>query len=123
MTYKYNKEQHTAKIKAGLETAKKKGKKLGRPKGGKIKGEEMVIAIYECYFLKKTSFILNNPTIMKRLLKSRWSNSQGLNVEDYGCGPCNEFDDNNNPTYKDIANEAHLSKSTVQKIINKYKGK
>ena len=46
MTYSYNKEQHTAKIKAGLETAKKKGKKLGRPKGGKIKGEDEVIDIY-----------------------------------------------------------------------------
>ena len=46
MTYKFNKETHTAKIKAGLETAKKKGKKLGRPKGGKIKGEDEVIEAY-----------------------------------------------------------------------------
>ena len=47
MTYNYNKEQHTAKIKIGLETAKKKGKKLGRPKGGKIKGEDEVVS-YIC---------------------------------------------------------------------------
>ena len=46
MTYKFNKEQHTAKIKAGLKTAKKKGKKLGRPKGGKIKGEDEVMYYY-----------------------------------------------------------------------------
>lgn len=47
MTYKFNQEQHTAKIKAGLATAKKNGKKLGRPKGGKIKGEDEVIRLYE----------------------------------------------------------------------------
>jgi DNA invertase Pin-like site-specific DNA recombinase len=64
--YKFNKEQHTAKIKAGLVTAKKKGKKLGRPrmlKGDKIKGEDEVIALYststgKIYFKKE----LRKPT-------------------------------------------------------------
>ena len=49
MTYKFNKEQHAAKIKAGLETAKKKGKKLGRPKGGLFKNEGIVICTFRNY--------------------------------------------------------------------------
>jgi DNA invertase Pin-like site-specific DNA recombinase len=46
MTYKFNKQQHSTKIKEGLERAKKNGKKLGRP-SGKIKGEDDVIYYYE----------------------------------------------------------------------------
>jgi DNA invertase Pin-like site-specific DNA recombinase len=89
MTYNYNKEQHTAKIKAGLETAKKNGKKLGRPKGGKIKGEDSVLETL----------------------------SRGRN---------RKFQDTGEPYYLtnwDIAEVVGISKSTVQKIINKYKGK
>jgi DNA invertase Pin-like site-specific DNA recombinase len=82
MTYKFNKEQHTTKIKAGLETAKKKGKKLGRPKGGKIKGEDRVLGLYN---QDKKHYIFGNLTISK------------------------------------IAELSGISKSTVQKIINKYR--
>ena len=46
MTYKFNPTQHSTKIKTGLLKAKQVGKKLGRPKGGKIKGEDEVISLY-----------------------------------------------------------------------------
>jgi len=82
--YTFSKEAHTAKIKAGLETAKKKGKKLGRPKGGKIKGEDEVMR----YYLGKSHPELNLKTIA---------------------------------THANIAQVVGISKSTVQKIINKYK--
>ena len=84
MTYKFNKEQHTAKIKAGLETAKKKGKKLGRPKSGKIRGEDEVL---DC--LKQGKVIIH-----------MWEVKA---------------------TYANIAQAVGVSKSTVQRIINKYK--
>ena len=47
MTYKFNPQQHSTKIKAGMKAAKQAGKKLGRPKGGKIKGEDEVLEIYQ----------------------------------------------------------------------------
>ena len=84
MTYKYNPTEHTAKIKAGLETAKKKGKKLGRPKSGKIKGEERVIEIYK----DRANQLIEYNFVM---------------------------------TYSEIAEEVGVSKSTVQRIINKYR--
>ena len=80
--YTFSKEAHTAKIKTGLETAKKKGKKLGRPKGGKIKGEDRVLGLYN---QDKKHYIFGNLTISK------------------------------------ISKLSDVSKSTVQKIINKYK--
>jgi len=46
MTYTFNKEQHTAKIKAGLEKAKQAGKKLGRPKNGDVKNENEILFFY-----------------------------------------------------------------------------
>ena len=33
-----------------MQAAKQAGKKLGRPKGGKIKGEDMVIELYKARF-------------------------------------------------------------------------
>ena len=86
--YTFSKEAHTAKIKTGLETAKKKGKKLGRPKGGKIKGEDIVIMFY--------TGKLGIPDGSNIITRSKMSHSL-------------------------IAEEAGISKSTVQKIINKYK--
>ena len=92
MTYNYNKEQHTAKIKTGLETAKKKGKKLGRPKGGKIKGEDEVIAFYKLE--RQTQYIYNSEGMIKKVRRH---------------------------TYGHIAECVGVSKGTVQKIINKYR--
>ena len=48
MTYKFNKETHSIKVKAGMQAAKQAGKKLGRPKSGKIKGEDEVIFWWKC---------------------------------------------------------------------------
>jgi len=77
MIYKFNPTQHSTKIKAGLLKAKQAGKKLGRPRGGKIKGEDEVIRFYT-----------NQLTRLK---------------------------------YQLLAALAGISKSTVQKIINKYR--
>jgi DNA invertase Pin-like site-specific DNA recombinase len=46
MTYIFNKEQHAAKIKAGLEKIKRTGKKLGRPKVDKLKNEDVILFFY-----------------------------------------------------------------------------
>ena len=73
-------EQHTTKIKAGLEKAKQAGKKLGRPKSDKIKGQAGVVKSYEDNLRRG--------------------------------GKC---------TYQEIAEMVGVSRSTVQKIINKYK--
>jgi len=77
MTYKFNPTQHSTKIKAGLLKAKQAGRKLGRPKSEKIKGEDQVMSLYD-------------------------------------------YKPN---TYDDIAQSVGVSRSTVQKIINKYKRK
>ena len=46
MTYNFDSKTHSTKIKTGLQAAKQAGKKLGRPKGGKIKGEARVLGLY-----------------------------------------------------------------------------
>lgn len=94
MTYKYNPIEHTAKIKAGLETAKKKGKKLGRPKSGKIRGEDSVIRLYEAGEVEV-----------------------GKDVDKNG----NRYIELDKATYANISYHVGVSKSTVQRIINKYK--
>lgn len=87
MTYNFNPTQHSTKIKAGLLKAKQAGKKLGRPRGEKIKGESMVIRVYNY-----------NETLRAK--------------PDF---------DLIRITHKQIAKRAGVSKSTVQKIINKYR--
>ena len=47
--YYFDSKQHSNKIKAGMLKAKQAGKKLGRPKGGKIKGEDEVIDMYRMF--------------------------------------------------------------------------
>lgn len=90
VTYKFNPTQHSTKIKAGLLKAKQAGKKLGRPKSEKIKGEDEVIRLYNsCHPSNRPK---EKPYIM---------------LAKYG--------------YNEIANDVGVSKSTVQKIINKYK--
>lgn len=56
--YKFNPQQHAAKIKAGMQAAKQAGKKLGRPKGGKIKGEDEVKDLYINYINRHISLTI-----------------------------------------------------------------
>ncbi len=94
MTYKFNPTQHSTKIKAGLFRAKQAGKKLGRPTGGKIKGEDEVIRLY------------NREDVISDDGKEIFVDLDLICI-----------------TYEGIAKKAGVSKSTVQKIINKYKRK
>jgi len=101
--YKFDKETHTAKIKAGLETAKKKGKKLGRPKGDKIKGEDEVMYYMMFNVLLESNDILEDGSF------------EPIDID--GVSRDKIF------TREEVCEIVGISKSTVQKIINKYKGK
>jgi len=101
MTYNFNPTQHSTKIKAGLLKAKQAGKKLGRPKGKKIKGEDEVIKLLGVSVVNDIE--LTHVSI----------GSDGLGVG----GLCKK----RKFTHLEIAKQAGVSKSTVQKIINKYK--
>ena len=87
--------EHKAKIKAGLEIAKKKGKKLGRPKGGKIKGEDEVTQVYNMGWIHYMDYD-----------QIRRCSNAALPLK---------------VTQVNIAKWVGVSKGTVQKIINKYK--
>ena len=78
-----------------MQAAKQAGKKLGRPKGGKIKGEDKVLYLY-LHDSKQVGEDLSNDGI----LRCSWRKQL---------------------TYQDISNKVGVSKGTVQKIINKYK--
>jgi DNA invertase Pin-like site-specific DNA recombinase len=75
MTYKFNKQQHSTKIKEGLERAKKNGKKLGRP-SGKIKGEDDVLYVMNTHQLTNRKNIarlcdVSLSTVRRTILKHK----------------------------------------------------
>jgi DNA invertase Pin-like site-specific DNA recombinase len=78
--YKFNKQQHSTKIKEGLERAKKNGKKLGRP-SGKIKCEDEVLALYSQrsydlrYNITAMIFGISESTV-KRIIKKHKTNGK-----------------------------------------------
>lgn len=46
MTYKFNKEEHSLKVKTGIQKARQAGKTLGRPKGKDEESRKLVLLIW-----------------------------------------------------------------------------